>query len=182
MPPYQDEATLVARAKQFDRTAIEELYRRYVQRIYRYVYYRVGDEAVAEDLTAEIFLRALEGLEAYSYRGVPFVAWLYRIAQARVVDYHRRRTRRGEDLQLHEALADAEQDVTVSAERQEAYADLYAALQQLTPEQQQVIALKFLAGLTNAEVAYVLGKTEGAVKALQHRALASLQRILETSQ
>ncbi len=179
MPPYQDEAALVARAKQFDRTAIAELYRRYVQRIYRYVYYRVGDESIAEDLTAEIFLRALEGLEAYSYRGVPFVAWLYRIAQARVVDYHRRRTRRGENLPLHEALADAEQDVTVSAERREAYADLYAALRQLTPEQQQVIALKFLAGLKNAEVAYVLGKTEGAVKALQHRALASLQRILD---
>ncbi|MCD6552798.1 MAG: sigma-70 family RNA polymerase sigma factor [Anaerolineae bacterium] len=178
MPLYRDEAALVARAKQFDRAAIAELYRRYVQRIYRYVYYRVGDESTAEDLTAEVFLRALEGLESYSYRGVPFVAWLYRIAQARVADYHRRWGRRGETLPLDEKLVGMDDDLATFAEHREAYEDLYTALQQLTEEQQQVIALKFLAGLKNAEVAYVLGKTEGAVKALQHRALASLQRIL----
>jgi RNA polymerase sigma-70 factor (ECF subfamily) len=178
VPSYQDEATLIARAKQFDRTAIAELYRRYVQRIYRYVYYRVGDESTAEDLTAEVFLRALESLETYSYRGVPFVAWLYRIAQARVADYHRRWARRGEALPLDERLVSEEEGLATLAERRETYEGLYVALQQLTMEQQQVIALKFLAGLNNAEVAYVLNKTEGAVKALQHRALASLQRFL----
>jgi RNA polymerase sigma-70 factor (ECF subfamily) len=178
VPSYQDEVALVARAKQFDRAAIAELYRRYVQRVYRYVYYRMGDKSTAEDLTAEVFLRALEGLETYSYRGVPFVAWLYRIAQAKVADYYRRRARRGETLPLDERLVSKEEDLATFVEHQGTYKDLYAALQRLTEEQQQVVTLKFLAGLNNAEVAYVMGKTEGAVKALQHRALASLQRIL----
>ncbi len=178
MPSYQDEAELVARAKQFDRTAIAELYRRYVQRIYRYVYYWVGDEPTAEDLTAEVFLRALESLTTYSYRGVPFVAWLYRIAQARVADHHRRRARRGEKLPLDEGLISTEENLAALAERRETYKDLYAALQRLTAEQRQVIVLKFVAGLKNEEIAYVLDKSEGAIKALQHRALASLQRIL----
>lgn len=178
MPSYQDEAELVAQAKQFNRTAIAELYRRHVQQIYRYVYYWVGDEPTAEDLTAEVFLRALESLRTYSYRGVPFVAWLYRIAQARVADYHRRRARRGEKLPLDEGLIGAEEDLVSLAENRQTYRDLYIALQQLTAEQKQVIVLKFVAGLKNEEVAYVLGKSEGAIKSLQHRALASLQRIL----
>ncbi|MDY7041580.1 MAG: sigma-70 family RNA polymerase sigma factor [Chloroflexota bacterium] len=178
MSAYHDEAALVARAKQFDRAAVAELYQRYVQRIYRYVYYRVGDESTAEDLTAEVFLRALESVETYSYRGVPFVAWLYRIAQARIADYHRRRARRGEALPLNERLVGTEEDLAAFVERQGSYGSLYAAMQQLTEEQRQVIALKFLAGLKNTEVAYVLDKTEGAVKALQHRALAALQRLM----
>ncbi len=175
---HNDESSLIERAKRYDRKAISELYKRHVQSIYRYIYYRVGDVNVAEDLTADVFLKALEGLESFTYRGIPFSAWLYRIAHARVMDHFRQQARR-EFLPLDERLAAAEEEgpqVTIEARLE--HEELQAAIAQLTTDQQQVIILKFVEGLSNAEVARILGKSEGAVKSLQHRALNSLQRIM----
>jgi len=170
--PEKDETILVQRACQMERAAIGDLYRRHVQAIYRYIYYRVGDAHTAEDLTAEVFVRAIEGLPTYEPRGVPFVAWLYRIAQARVADYFRRE-QRAKTVTLKEDLASAEDSLLVKIERSLYQEELRTVINKLTPVQQQVIILKFIEGLSNAEVAQILGKTEGAVKSLQHRALAA---------
>jgi len=175
--PGMDETTLVQRARQLDRDAVSALYRQHVQAIYRYVYYRVGDASVAEDLTAEVFLRAIEGLPDYEPRGIPFVAWLYRIARARVVD-HFRQQKRVEKVALDESFPSDGESPLAEAERSFFHEDLKVALRQLTPNQQQVIILKFVEGLSNAEVAQILGKTEGAVKSLQHRALNALNRLM----
>jgi RNA polymerase sigma-70 factor (ECF subfamily) len=174
---HDDEPALIERAKEHDQKAISELYKRHVQSIYRYIYYRVGDVNVAEDLTADVFLRALEGLAGFTYRGIPFSAWLYRIAHARVMDHFRRQTRR-EHLPLDERLVGVTEGPQIALETKLDYEELQSALVQLTTDQQQVIILKFVEGLSNAEVARILGKSEGAVKSLQHRALNSLQRIM----
>jgi len=182
-PPMQrrlqvhDESLLIERAKRYDQKAISELYKRHVQDIYRYIYYRVGDVNVAEDLTAEVFLRALEGLAGFTYRGVPFSAWLYRIAHARVMDHFRQQARR-ELLPLDERLVATGKGPQATVEARLDCEELQSAIAQLTTDQQQVIILKFVEGLSNAEAARILGKTEGAVKALQHRALNSLQRTM----
>jgi len=174
---HNDEPSLIERAKRYDQKAISELYKRHVQSIYRYIYYRVGDVNVAEDLTADVFLRALEGLEGFTYRGIPFSAWLHRIAHARVTDYFRQQARR-ELLPLDERLVATEKGLQAMLEARLDHEELQSAIAQLTTDQQQVIILKFVEGLSNAEVARILGKSEGAVKSLQHRALNSLQRIM----
>ena len=174
---HNDEPSLIERANKHDPKAISELYKRHVQSIYRYVYYRVGDVNVAEDLTAEVFLKALEALEGFTYRGIPFSAWLYRIAHARITDHFRRQARR-EFLPLDERLVAAGKGPQAAVEARLDHEELQSAIAQLTTDQQQVIILKFVEGLSNAEVARTLGKSEGAVKSLQHRALNSLQRIM----
>jgi RNA polymerase sigma-70 factor (ECF subfamily) len=173
------ESHLIERAKAYDEEALGELYRRHANAIFRYVYYRVGDQAVAEDVVGDVFERALEGLPSYQDTGRPFEAWLYRIAHARVVDHYRRQGRR-HVAPLTEGLpADGETDPHQLAAFQDDVRRAWEAVSHLTEDQQQVISLRFIAGFSTAEVARLLGKTEGAVKALQHRALASLRRLLE---
>jgi len=174
----RDEERLVRRAKEYDREALSQLYRRHVSAIYRYVHLRVGREDLAEDLTADVFLRMLEGIESFDYRGVPFAAWLFRIAHGRVVDYFRRQAGK-ETVSLSQRLGAPGEGPAATTEAALARERLRQALGRLTKEQQQVIVLKFGEGLTNAEVGRFLGKSEGAVKSLQHRALASLRRLLE---
>lgn len=173
-----DETALVERARRMERGAVSALYQRHVQAIYRYVYYRVGDEQTAEDVTADVFLRAVEGLPNYEPRGVPFVAWLYRIAQARVAD-HFRRQRRRTTTALDESWPSDEGSPLAQSEQSSLHERLRAALGHLTTDQQQVIILKFVEGFSNAKVARILGKSEGAVKSLQHRALDALHRLME---
>ena len=171
-----DERELIRRARQRDADAFSELYRRHVQRIFRYVLLRVGDETVAEDLTSEVFVRALESLGAYEDRGAPFAAWLYRIANARVIDHWR-------SAQRAEVSLDAgDTDVVFEMPARDVivYKTLAESLARLTSVQQEVIILKFVEGYDTAEVAQITGRTEGAVKALQHRALASLARLMES--
>ena len=175
--PEMDESALVQRARQMERAAISALYRRHVQAIYRYIYYRVGDASTVEDLTAEVFLRAIEGLPDYEPRGVPFVAWLYRIAQARVADHFRREQRAGRAA-IEEDWPSGDDSPLSQVERSLYHEELRAAIKRLTSDQQQVIVLKFVEGLSNTEVAQILGKTEGAVKSLQHRALNALHRLM----
>jgi RNA polymerase sigma-70 factor (ECF subfamily) len=176
-----DEIELIQRAKTYDPQALSTLYERYFQGIYRYVYYRVSDSALAEDLTGDIFLKMLRGIGSYSIQGVPFSAWLYRIARNRVIDHMRRQPAKT-DLTLEEArvetIASGESVIDNALQRDE----LLKAVQVLTDEQRQVIILKFIDDLDNATIASILGKTEGAVKSLQHRALDTLRHHLEQIQ
>jgi RNA polymerase sigma-70 factor (ECF subfamily) len=176
----QDEGQLIQRARQGDLTAISELYNLHVDRIYQYVRYRTGDDQTAEDITAEVFLRAIESLVTYNDRGAPFVAWLYRIAHARVIDYWRSSKRRQtaplDDPLLQDGLVTTDDAIDIDFLQ---HRSLWIALRQLTDDQQNVIILKFVQGLGNAEIAQMLGKTEGAIKALQRRALESLARLLD---
>ena len=172
------ELDLIGRAQQGDKPAIGELYRLHVDVIYRYVWGRVRDDNLAEDLTAQVFLKALEGLPTYKPTGKPFLAWLYRIAYARVVDHWRKQERRVE-VPLEDTLPAREPR---PGELLEAEADWGTAIDlvaQLTDDQQDVIILRFIGEMSMAEVAETLGKTVGATKAIQYRALATLARLLE---
>lgn len=174
----EEEARLIQRAKQGDKEAIGELYQRHVDAIYRYIWARVRETPVAEDLTGSVFLRALEALPTYESSGKPFLAWLYRIAYARVVDYWRQQERRTEVPLLETLAARGPQPDEVL----EAEADWERAMKlvaHLTDDQQDVLILRFIGEMSLAEVAETLGKTLGATKALQHRALAALARMLE---
>ncbi len=173
-----DEEGLIRRAREYDPQALALLYRHHVGAIYRYIHLRVGREDLAEDLTADVFLKMLEGIESFGYRGVPFAAWLFRIAHDRVVDYFRRQARK-ETVSLSERLSAPGEGPAAMTEAALARERLRQAFGRLTEGQQQVIVLKFGEGLTNAEVGRLLEKSEGAVKSLQHRALVSLRRFLE---
>jgi RNA polymerase sigma-70 factor (ECF subfamily) len=174
------ESRLIEKAKTYDPEALSELYRRHADAIFRYVYYRVGEWALAEDLVGEVFVRAIEGLPTYEDTGRPFEAWLYRIAHARVVDHYRRQQVRRATPLDERLVADGEIDLDRLVSDQDDIRRAWKALSHLTDDQQQVVSLRFIAGHSTVEVARLLGKTEGAVKALQHRALASLRRLLET--
>ena len=173
-----DEARLIQRAQQGDKESIAELYRRHVDVVYRYVWARVRDEAVAEDLTAQVFLKALEGLPTYSPTGKPFLAWLYRIAYARVVDYWRKQDRRAE-VALDEALPAGEPPPSAFLEAEADWVSAMDLVARLTDDQQDVLMLRFIGEMSLAQVAETLEKTVGATKAIQYRALASLARMLQ---
>jgi len=175
--PETSERDLIRRAQQRDAEAFSELYQRHINLIFRYVLLRVGDEAIAEDLTSEVFVRALEALATYEDRGAPFAAWLYRIANARVIDHWRSAQRTEVSLDAD----DLDLEIDLAAGDVLAYKTLSNALKQLTDEQQEVIILRFVEGHNTAETAQMMGRTEGAVKALQHRALASLARLMKPS-
>ena len=174
------DAVLVAHAKE-DAAAFGALYERYVGDVYNYVFYRVSNTADAEDLTARVFYQALTHLQGYSSRGTPFVAWLYRIAHNMVANWHRDNRRRP-TLVLDEAVLHGRPDEGAGPDGQAAVRDdarqLRAALQRLPADRQQLVLLKYVAGLSNAEIGQVLGKSEGAVKALLHRTLLSLRQDL----
>jgi RNA polymerase sigma-70 factor (ECF subfamily) len=172
------EARLIQRAQQGDEKAISELYRRHVDVVYRYIWARVRDETTAEDLTAQVFLKALEGLPTYQDTGKPFLAWLYRIAYARTVDHWRQQKRRVE-VPLDEALPTGEPHPGARLEIEDEWTTAIDLLAQLTDDQQAVLMLRFIGEMSLAQVAETLGKTLGATKATQHRALASLARMLQ---
>ena len=173
----RDERLLLERARKYDPEALGEIHDGYSEKIYCYIYRYLGEARLAEDLTAEVFLKLLEAIKASKGPRTHLSAWLYRVAHNLVVDHFRRP--QGESLPLEEGLVAAPENVTVAVEKKLAQQQLRAAISHLTSDQQQVIVLKFIEGLSNAEVGQVLGKTEGAVKSLQHRALAALQRIME---
>jgi RNA polymerase sigma-70 factor (ECF subfamily) len=173
-----EEANLVQRAKQGDPAAFAEIYDRCQPAIYRYIYYQVTDVATAEDLTGEVFVRLVEKIDRFTYRGRPLLAWLYTIARNLVTD-HRRRAKHAEPLELEKhPIADIN-DVESTVEHTLAQQRVIKAIGALTDDQRQVVLLKFIEGMDNATAARVLGKSINAVKALQHRALGSLRRILE---
>lgn len=172
------ERELIERAKSYEPEVLCEIYERYSPGIYRYIYYRTNDRELAEDLRAEVFLRMLDGLDRFDYRGWSISAWLYRIAHDRVID-HLRSHARHQQLPLEESLADSGQDPDEALRTTLAHEELREAIGQLTEEQQQVILLRFVEDLSVREVARITRRTDGAIKALQHRGLRSLLRILQ---
>lgn len=166
------------RVKAFDPEALAELYDRYAPKMYAYIYRRVSDAALAEDLTSDLFLRVLRSIRSEQAWRESFSAWLYRIAHNLVVDHYRRQ-RALPSQPADESLAAVDADPVVATENALASERLRAAIRRLTPDQQEVLALRFGEGLTAAEAGQIMQKSTGAVEALQHRALASLRRILE---
>ena len=169
---------LVDRAQQGDRGALEELYLIHFDRIYSYLHVSVGNRHDAEDLTTQTFLKMLESIGKFRWRSAPFSAWLFRIAHNLAMDHFRAAKR----WQPQEEVPEPEPDESTSAEAGALEAigrrSLLELIDDLSPEQQQVLTLKFVFNFGNAETATILGKSEGAVKSLQHRALASLQKQL----
>lgn len=174
-----DEARVLARAQQGDADAFADLYRANVQAIYRYIYHRVNDVHLAEDLTGDVFTRALKSMATYRDQGKPFVAWLYRIAHARVVDYYRMTGRRPAESDVEAEPIPVSTDMDEGMLRRQAAKALREAIAKLTDEQQQVIVLRFIEGQRIETVADVMGKNANAIKALQHRALRALAGRLE---
>ncbi len=170
------ESEVLMRAAQGDKDAFGELYQRYTERIFNYVYYRTGNMHDAEDLTARVFQRAMNHIHHYTDRGVPFSAWLYRIAHNLVANWHRDRSRRQEipleDLPVLPARGDHPETALVHTEEQEA---LLRLIRKLPPDRQHLLILKFVENLSNAEIGQIMGRSEGAVKSLYHRTLLALR-------
>lgn len=170
------DAAILRKASEGDEQAFGILYERYVGRIYNYIYYRTGNQFDAEDLTARVFLRAMKHIHNYQDRGVPFSAWLYRIAHNLVANWHRDNSRRQEialeDTYIMQPSREHPETTLLRNEEQEV---LLAIIQKLPPERQQLLILKFVEHLSNAEIGQIMGRTEGAIKSLYHRTLLSLR-------
>ncbi len=173
-----DDGRLVEAAIAGDAEAFGLLYERYVDQVFRYLYYRIGERATAEDLVSEVFLRAWQKVRDYRHRGLPFAAWLYRIAHNLLVDHRRREGRRPTLPLKPDPEVKLASDGPTSIRDALARADLEAAIAKLPDDQQQVIVLRFVLGMSADEVAATMGKSRGAVEALQHRALKNLRRML----
>ncbi len=168
---------VIERARGGDRAAFAELYDQYVDSVYRYLLYRLREPSDAEDLTSEVFTRAFANIHRYRWQGKSFLAWLYTIARNAVTD-RRRRDRPTVDLDTAYGVAEDGPTAHERAVLGEQVGALRGAVKYLTTEQQQVLSLRFEANLSSREVARVLGKNEGAIRALQFRALGRLRKIL----
>jgi RNA polymerase sigma-70 factor, ECF subfamily len=177
MHPPPNERELIERTKRGDKQAMSLLYEAYAQPIFQYISYRVESDAVAEDLTADVFLRMIQGLPTYHYTGAPLGAWLFRVASNRLVDYYREKGHMPTTFNLEENLTSADDFVEQFA-RQEEQAQLRTALSQLSEDYQNVLIFRFMKDLSHAEVAEIMGKTEAAVRIMQHRALKALAGVL----
>ncbi len=173
----QDEQSLVYRAQHQDREAFAQLYEVNFDRIYRYIVIRIGNKSEAEDLTQQVFIKALKSISSFKWQGVPFSAWLYRIAHNQVVD-HLRKSKKRVTVPLDESLPSHERGPQSTAEHKQDIEQLVAATGKLTAAQREVISLRFAGELPVAQVAKIMGKSEGAVKALQHSAIVSLRKAL----
>ncbi len=174
-PEYKEEDVL-ALASQGDKDAFGRLYERYAERIFNYVYYRTGNVHDAEDLTARVFQRAMNHIHNYTDRGVPFSAWLYRIAHNLVANWHRDRSRKQEipldDVPILHARGDHPETSLVRTEEQDA---LLRLIRRLPSERQNLLILKFVENMSNAEIGQIMGRSEGAVKSLYHRTLLAMR-------
>ena len=171
-----DDNTVLEKAVQGDSEAFGLLYERYVTRIYNYIFYRIGSSYDAEDLTERVFIRALRHINRYNNRGLPFSAWLYRIAHNLVANWYRDNSRRKE-IPLDDGILTShqssfpEQEVLHSEERER----LLQVIRTLPPDRQQLVILKFVDHLSNAEIGQIMGRTEGAIKSLYHRTLLTIR-------
>lgn len=177
MPPLPNEEELIQRAQQRDKEALTILYQTFAQLIFQYISYRVKSDEIAEDLTADVFLRMIRGLPGYKQTGAPFSAWLYRIAANRITDFYRANQSLKTEL-ISEAYGE-EPDLAEPLANEQERAQLRDALQTLPDEQQTVLFLRFMQNLPHAEVAAVVGKSVEAVRVLQHRALKALAVVLK---
>ena len=174
----QDEEGLVRRAQQQDSEAFAQLYEAYFDKIYRYIVMRIRNEMEAEDIAQQVFMKMLHSISSYKSKGVPFSSWVYRIAHNQVIDYFRRQNKKAtvdiEGLQLPSTGDDPQHMI----ERQVDVEELKKATQRLTPAQQEVLSLRFAGELPIAQCAQIMGKSEGAIKALQHSAVLALRKAL----
>ncbi|MBX3085841.1 MAG: sigma-70 family RNA polymerase sigma factor [Anaerolineae bacterium] len=172
-----DDSTLVTIARQ-DRSAFGVLYERYVKDIYKYNYVRTGNAHDAEDLTSRVFHRALSHIDSYIERGVPFQAWLYRIAHNLVANWHRDRSRH-QSVPLEDFVNGLREEAPEStAEAVDEKDRLLEAMRKLPEDRQQLVLLKFVEKKSNQEIGEIMGKSEGAIKSLYHRTLLSLRDLL----
>ncbi len=173
------ESELIEKAKE-DAEAFGELYQRYVDRIYSYIFHRTGSEEDAKDLTAHTFYNALTNIGRYKDRGAPFAAWLYRIAHNVVANWHRDNSRWTElpleGLTLHDHPEHAPDHTVECRDRERALAQ---AIRRLHPDRQLLLVLKFSEELSNRQIGQIMGRSEGAIKSLYHRALVGLREDLE---
>ena len=174
--PATEELKLISLSQQGESEAFARLYARYVERITRHVYFRVTDHELAEDMTSRIFLKMLEKLDTYQVGQSPLIAWLYRMAHNAVIDQYRTKKTFVSLEDVHQADVRQEDGIEEKLELQFKSQQLRAALQVLTEEQQRVLILKFIDGLSTREIARQLGKWQGAVRDLQMRALQKLSR------
>lgn len=172
----RDESLLVEQAKNSPE-AFGWLYEKYVQKIYSYIYYRTGNHYDAEDLTAKTFHRAMKHILHYEQRGVPFSAWLYRIAHNVVANWHRDRSRRKvialDDLAMHHQRRQSPEGFV---EANEEKGELLKVIRRLSADRQQLLILKFVEGMSNEAIGQVMGRSEGAIKSLYHRTLLALRK------
>jgi RNA polymerase sigma-70 factor (ECF subfamily) len=171
-----EEVTLINTAKT-DPEAFGLLYERYVERIYNYIYFRVGSVGDAEDLTAKVFFKALRNIGGYRHMGLPFSAWLYRIAHNLVANYHRDRSKMQEISIENLVVVDKSKTSAPEhlMEEQQQTAFLLNLVNDLSPQKRELIILKYVQKLSNEEIGQILGKTEGAIKSLYHRTLVELK-------
>ncbi len=173
-----DENVLLQRARELDEAALGTIYDTYYPPLYRYIYHHIRHMQTAEDVTAEVFVRLLKSLEKGRGPKQYLQAWLYRVAYNLIVD-HSRRAKHRDHAPLEEELMARDERVAAQVQQRIIKQQAYAALDELTAKQREVIILKFLEELSNREVARILQTTEGSVKSLQHRGLAALRRQLE---
>ncbi len=171
-----DEVALINAART-DPEAFGQLYERYVERIYNYIYFRVGGAGDAEDLTARVFFKALRGIGGYRHMGLPFSAWLYRIAHNLVANYHRDRSRMQEisieNLVVEDTNKSSAPEHLMETRQEKDF--LLALINDLSPQKKELIILKYVQKLSNEEIGQIFGKTEGAIKSLYHRTLVELK-------
>ena len=183
-PSYQAvapdlERATVDRARTGDQQALADLYDWYMPRVYKYVVARVGNPAEAEDLTEEVFLKMLGAIGGFRWREVPFSSWIFRIAHNCIATHYRRSAQRGgATSELSEDMVDERPDLALAVEERITIEEVRRASALLPDAQREVIALRFAVGLSIAETAKALGKREGNIKALQHKAVAKLQKML----
>lgn len=178
IPDFEDEIVLVNRAIEGDAQAFGDLYERYMNQLYRYIYYRIGDPGLSEDFTEAVFLRVWESLASFDVDRISFKGWLFRVAQNLLVDYYRTRKNQhslDEDFDFPDPQLSPE-DRMIATERE---ALILSALKELKQEYQDVLTLRFVNGLNHSDTAKVLNRSVGAVRVLQHRALRALDKELE---
>ncbi len=174
--PQEELQRLVDKASRGDAGAFGKLYDLYLDMVYRYVYYKVGAQAEAEDLTSQVFVKAWEAMPRYQWREIPFSHWLMRLARNAVIDHYRTARSQGE---LDDDLVSRDAGPQAEFLRKERAAELEAAIRQLPEDQRTVIVLRFIEELDYAQVAAITGKSQGALRVTQFRALAALKRIME---
>jgi RNA polymerase sigma-70 factor, ECF subfamily len=179
--PLQDEEGLVRRAQQQDTAAFTQIYEAYFDKIYRYIAMRIRNEMEAEDMTQQVFMKVLKSISSYKNQGVPFSSWVYRIAHNQVIDFLRQQNKKATVDIEGLPLPDTGDDPQQMMEKQVDIADLKKATQRLTVAQQEVLSLRFAGELSIAQCAEIMGKSEGAIKALQHSAVLALRKALSGS-
>ena len=171
------EESLAKRAQQGDKEAFAQLYENHFDKIYRYMILRVGKKFEAEDMTQQVFVKAYESISSFKWKGIPFAAWLFRIARNLIIDNIRKEKKRPA-VSFDESLVISDSDPRLEVERRLDIEQLVSATKHLTEAQREVISLRFAGGLSISEVARVMGRTVGAVKALQHSAIVALRKVM----